>query len=63
MNPKPVHPDPLVDSVREARRKISESVGNDPVKLIEYYRKVQEEFRDRLIPEPKPSTSSSGDAA
>ena len=60
--------DPIVDSVREARSRISESVGNDPTKLIDYYQKMQEEFRDRLVPEPVPEskshkTASTDDAA
>jgi hypothetical protein len=41
--------DPLVDSVRDARKRISERVGHDPRKLIEYYKKLQERHRDRFV--------------
>ena len=41
--------DPAIQAVRDARRKISESVGHDPQKLVEYYRQRQERHRDRLI--------------
>lgn len=50
--------DPIVDPVREARRKISEELGNDPMRLIDYYQQAQEELRDRLIPEPTQETKS-----
>jgi len=44
--------DPTVDEVREARHQISESVGHDPNKLVEYYRQLQERHRERLIGQP-----------
>jgi hypothetical protein len=43
--------DPTIDEVREARHQISESVAHDPRKLVEYYRKIQERFQERLITE------------
>jgi len=46
-------PDPLVDDVREVRHRISERFGHDPARLIEYYMKLQEQYRDRLINAPK----------
>jgi hypothetical protein len=54
--------DPLVDAVRDARRRISEMVDHDPRKLGEYYRKLQERHRDRFAkprpPEPEKSDES-----
>jgi predicted ABC-class ATPase len=41
--------DPAIQAVRDARQKISESVGHDPQKLIEYYQQRQERQRDRLV--------------
>lgn len=46
-------PDPLVDDVREVRHRISERFGHDPARLIEYYMKLQEQYRDRLVTAPK----------
>ncbi len=41
--------DPVIDEVREIRHRISESCGHDPKKLVAYYMKLQEQYRDRLI--------------
>lgn len=38
-------PDPLVDEVREARRKISAEHGHDIHRLVEHYRLRQEELK------------------
>lgn len=46
-----VKPDPAIDEVREARRKISEKFGHDPARLIDHYIKLQEAYRDRLFKE------------
>src|SRR5689334_3455048 len=43
--------DPTIDRIRDVRHRISESVGHDPKKLVEYYRLLQERHRDRLIGE------------
>ena len=56
-------PDPIVDPVREARRLISESTGNDPVKLIEYYQEMQKRLGIKTIPEPVRVPKRSDDAA
>lgn len=45
-------PDPLVDEVREVRRQISARFGHDPARLVEHYMKLQEAYRDRLVPPP-----------
>lgn len=46
--------DPIVDEVREVRHQISARFGHDPARLIEYYMKLQEQYRDRLVTAPKP---------
>jgi len=52
-------PDPTIDAIREARHRISASVGHDPRKLVEHYRRLQEEHPDRVVSrnveEPKPT--------
>lgn len=35
--------------VRAARRQISKQFDHDPRKLIEYYMKLQQQYRDRLV--------------
>lgn len=42
--------DPVIEEVRQARHQISESVGHDPARLVEYYMKLQEQYRERLLP-------------
>jgi hypothetical protein len=44
--------DPAVDEIRAVRHRISESVAHDPRKLVDYYRKLQERHRERLLSEP-----------
>jgi hypothetical protein len=39
----------VIDEVREVRHRISERVGHDPVRLVEYYLQLQSEYRDRLL--------------
>lgn len=41
--------DPAIQAVREARHRISQSVDHDPRKLVEYYRRLQERHRERLV--------------
>jgi hypothetical protein len=48
-----VDPDPVVDEVRQVRREISQRFGNDPARLVEYYMKLQEQYRERLIHSPE----------
>ena len=40
--------DPALERTRDARRRISASVGDDPMKLVEYYIEMQERFHARL---------------
>lgn len=46
-------PDPLVDEVRAARKKISARFGHDPKRIGEYYRALQEQYRDRFVKQPR----------
>lgn len=45
-------PDPVIDAVRAARHRISESVGHDLGRLVEHYKRLQERHRDRLVQPP-----------
>ena len=44
-----MQPDPPLVRVRKARCRISEECGNDPQKLVEYFMKLQERHKDRLV--------------
>ena len=55
--------DPTIDAVRDARHRISESVAHDPRKLVDYYRRLQERHRERLITQPRIDTETSGEEA
>jgi hypothetical protein len=41
--------DPALDEVRNARRRISERVGHDPARLVQYYIEMQKQYKERLI--------------
>ena len=47
--------DPAIAAIREVRHRISAEVDHDPKKLVEYYQKLQERHRDRLV---EPSTET-----
>ncbi len=56
--------DPAIDAVRVVRHEISELVGHDPQKLVDYYRKPQEQYRNRLVSrEADEVKQEDGDAA
>lgn len=40
-----MEPDPLIDEIRETRRKISEEFGNDPQRLVAHYMELEKEAR------------------
>ena len=53
--------DPVIDEVREVRRDISARVEHDPARLVDYYIRFQEQYRDRLfdgLRKPTPQTES-----
>ena len=41
--------DPVIDEVREVRKRISKDFGHDPDKLVAHYIQLQEQYRSRLI--------------
>jgi hypothetical protein len=41
--------DPVIDEVRQVRRRISQRFSHDPAKLVAYYMQLQEKYRDRLL--------------
>jgi cell fate (sporulation/competence/biofilm development) regulator YlbF (YheA/YmcA/DUF963 family) len=41
--------DPIIKRIREARHQISEQHGHDPQKLVSYYIKLQEQYKERLL--------------
>ena len=47
------HANDVVDRVRDARRKISESVGHDPDALVRHYQVLDQKYKDRMIQELK----------
>ncbi len=42
-------PDPVIDEIREVRHRISERFNHDPEKLLEYYMRLQEGYKDRIL--------------
>jgi hypothetical protein len=55
--------DPVIDEVREVRRRISEQCGHDPERLVAYYMELQQQFADRLIERVAPPVASDQPAA
>ena len=43
------HDDPLLDEIREIRRRLAEKHGNDPVRIGEHLMEFQQQFKDRLV--------------
>jgi len=41
--------DPAIASLREVRYRISKQFNHDPKKLVEYYMRLQEQHKDRLL--------------
>lgn len=46
--------DPTLDRIRRVRHEISAECGHDPRKLVEYYIRLQEQHRDRIVHTPEP---------
>ena len=53
--------DPTLDRIRRTRHDISAACGHDPYKLVEYYLRLQERHRDRIVlsTEPRAAGKSS----
>ena len=41
--------DPTIESIREARHRISEEHGHDPQRLVEYYIELQKKYEHQLL--------------
>lgn len=46
---KNFEPDPLLDEVEAAQRRLEAEFDNDPAKLRAHYEEVQKRYADRLI--------------
>lgn len=55
--------DPVIDEIREVRHEISARVDHDPARLVAYYMKLQERYRDRLIDSSRISKDADQPAA
>lgn len=44
-----------LERIRRVRHEISAECGHDPQKLVEYYIKLQERHRERLVSTPGPT--------
>ena len=52
--------DPVIEEVREVRRRISARVGHDPTRLVAYYMELQKQYQGRLIGAPEGVGALSG---
>jgi hypothetical protein len=41
--------DPVIDEIREVRRRISARFAHDPERLVAYYMELQKQYQDRLL--------------
>ena len=41
--------DPVIDEIRDVRRRISARFGHDPTRLVAFYMELQKQYQDRLI--------------
>ncbi len=55
--------DPVIDEIRKVRQSISARFDHDPARLVDYYMKLQERHRERLIDQPKAAESTDQSAA
>ena len=46
---KEIRKDQPIDEIRELRHRISARFDHDPARLVAYYVKLQEQYRDRLV--------------
>jgi len=46
---KEVESDPVIDEIREVRRRISARFDHDPFKLVAHYMEIQKQHKDRLV--------------
>ena len=55
--------DQPIEEIREVRRRISARFDHDPARLVAYYVKLQEQYRDRLIDTAKTTDGTDQSAA
>ena len=55
--------DPVIDEIRETRRRISARFAHDPVQLVAYYMELQKQYQDRLIETTKQAERTNQSAA
>jgi hypothetical protein len=55
--------DPVIDEIRQIRQSIAARVDHDPARLADYYMKLQERHRERLIDQPKAAEPTDQSAA
>ena len=41
--------DPVIDEIREVRRRISARFDHDPTRLVGFYLQMQKQYQDQLI--------------
>ncbi|MDN5942450.1 MAG: hypothetical protein L0H94_11260 [Nitrospira sp.] len=55
--------DQPIDEIREVRHRISARFDHDPARLVAYYVKLQEQYRDRMIDPAKATDQNDQTAA
>lgn len=60
---KKIRNDQPIDEIRELRRRISARFDHDPERLVAYYVKLQEQYRERLIDTAKTTKGTDQTAA
>ena len=45
--------DPVIEEIRDVRRRISARVAHDPTRLVAYYVELQRQYQGRLIDAPE----------
>jgi len=55
--------DPVIDEIREVRRRISARFAHDPAQLVAYYMELQKQYQDRLIETTKQAERTNQSAA
>ena len=53
--------DPAIEQTRDARRRISASVADDPARMVDYYIEMQKRFIVRLRPGPTDACKSAAE--
>ncbi|MCI0682173.1 MAG: hypothetical protein L0Y71_08720 [Gemmataceae bacterium] len=59
----PEQNDPVIDEIREIRRRISARFDHDPARLIAHYIELQKQYKGRLIYRKQPEPDNKPDSA